>query len=531
MKWLNTMLKINKKKPQKSEVYVSPGSQHVGLTDDLEQNKRSLLEIFRHTADFCAEEISIGGKEAVAYWLTTMTDSKEITGKIIQPFLSMNETYISDMNDSTLSIICKEYIRTSQYQILDHLDQTIKEILTGNVVILLSGSNKAISITIGLSQVRSIDEPSTQTIIRGPKDSFIESAETNLSLIRRRIKNAGLKFQKYTIGTETGTTVYLAYMDGIINKEILAEIQKRLNKTNSNAIFDSGTLEEYIVDKTLTPFPLIYNSERPDSIAAHLISGKAAIIVDGSPFVLSMPAVFSDFFQVSEDYYQPFMMSSFVRCLRYVAFLIALLFPAIFISIMTYHHELIPTELLVSISSQREALPFPSVVEILIMEITFEILREAGIRMPRAVGPTVSIVGGLVIGQAAVEAGVISSIMVIIVAITAISSFVSPIYSLSVSTRLLRFILIILGTIIGLYGVILGLIILLAHMCSLRSFGVPFMAPFAPLILEEQDDVIIRFPAWSLKKRPGYLKPESMLTQPNAYPPSPPPLDKEMDNQ
>jgi spore germination protein KA len=531
MKWMKTLLKINRRKIPKSEIYVSPGSQHIGLKADLNQNKSSLLKIFENTADFHAEEISIGDKEAVLLWLTTMTDAKEISGRILQPFLSINESHISSFNEITLLNFCKEYIPTSQYQILEHLDQTTKEILSGNVVLLISGFNKAIAITIGLSQVRPIDEPSTQTIIRGPKDSFIESAETNLSLIRRRIKNAGLKFQKYTIGTETGTTVYLAYMDGIINREILAEIQKRLNETHSNAIFDSGTLEEYIVDKTFTPFPLIYNSERPDSIAAHLISGKAAIIVDGSPFVLSLPAVFSDFFQVSEDYYQPFMMSSFVRCLRYAAFLIALLFPAIFLSLMTYHHELIPTELLVSISSQHEALPFPTVVEILIMEITFEILREAGIRMPRAVGQTVSIVGGLVIGQAAVEAGVVSSIMVIIVSITAISSFVTPIYSLSVSTRLLRFILIILGTIMGLYGVILGLIVLLGHMCSLRSFGVPFMAPFAPLILEEHDDVIIRFPAWSIKKRPGYLNPESKLTQPNADSPTPPLADKEVDNK
>lgn len=531
MNWLKTLLNMNKRKPIIGGYYVSPGSQPVVLKADLNQNKSSLLEVFKNTADFHAEDISIGGNEAVLFWLTTMADAKEISGKILQAFLSINESHISGFNEFTLLNFCKEFIPASQYQILEYLDQTTKEILSGNVVLFISGFNKAIAITIGHSQLRSIDEPSTQTIIRGPKDSFIESAETNLSLIRRRIKNAHLKFQKYTIGTETGTTVYLAYMDGIINMGILAEIQKRLNETHTNAIFDSGTLEEYIVDKTFTPFPLIYNSERPDSIAAHLISGKAAIIVDGSPFVLSLPAVFSDFFQVSEDYYQPFMMSSFVRCLRYVAFLIALLFPAIFISIMTYHHELIPTELLVSITSQREALPFPSVVEILIMEITFEILREAGIRMPRAVGPTVSIVGGLVIGQAAVEAGVVSSIMVIIVSITAISSFVSPIYSLSVSTRLLRFILIILGTMIGLYGVILGMIILLGHMCSLRSVGVPFMAPFAPLILEDHDDVIIRFPAWSTKKRPSYLKPESILTQPNAESPTPPPSNKEVDNK
>ncbi|MNC30133.1 Spore germination protein A1 [compost metagenome] len=244
--------------------------------------------------------------------------------------------------------------------------------------------------------------------------------------------------------------------------------------------------------------------------------------MDGSPFVLSIPTVFSDFFQSSEDYYQPFMISTFVRFIRYLAFLIALLFPAIYISAVTYHMELIPTELLFTISSQRENLPFPVFVEAMLMEITFEILREAGVRMPRAVGPTVSIVGGLVIGTAAVEAGIVSNIMVIIVALTAISSFVSPIYNLSVSSRLLRFGLLTLGALAGFYGILMGMIAMIGHMCSLRSFGVPYTAPFAPLYIKEHEDILLRFPLWFTKKRPVYLKSPAPIKQPSALNPSPP---------
>lgn len=303
---------------------------------------------------------------------------------------------------------------------------------------------------------------------------------------------------------------------------MVEEARKRLGKVKPNALFDSGMLEEYIVDKTATPFPLIYTTERPDAICGHLVSGKAAIFVDGSPFVLSIPTVFSDFFQSSEDYYQPFMISTFVRFIRYLAFLIALLFPAIYISAVTYHLELIPTELLFTISSQRENLPFPVFVETMLMEITFEILREAGVRMPRAVGPTVSIVGGLVIGTAAVEAGVVSNIMVIIVALTAISSFVSPIYNLSVSSRLLRFGLLILGALAGFYGVMMGIMAMIGHMCSLRSFGVAYTAPFAPLYPKEHEDILLRFPLWVTKRRPIYLNSPKPLKQPDAFNPSPP---------
>ena len=375
---------------------------------------------------------------------------------------------------------------------------------------------------MGNTQYRQVSEPTSQTVIRGPKDSFVESLSTNQSLIRRRIRNKNLYFEEFIIGNETKTKINLVYVKGIANEEIIEEIRTRLNKINVSAIFESANIEELIADKTLTVFPLALNTERPDTVAGNIMEGKIGIIVDGTPFVLLLPTVFTDFFVSSEDYYHNFFVSSFIRILRYISFMIVLLTPAAYVGLLTYDQEMIPTNLLISIIAQREGVPFPAVVEVFIMEFTFEILREAGIRMPRAVGQTVSIVGALVVGQAAAQAGLISNIMVIIVAITATANFVAPVYSLATATRMLRFVLIIISAFFGLYGILLGLIVMVAHLASLRSFGVPYLAPVAPFNVKDQKDQLIIFPYWSMNRRPSYLRSPQQEKQSKTDSPSPP---------
>jgi spore germination protein KA len=316
-------------------------------------------------------------------------------------------------------------------------------------------------------------------------------------------------------------------MNSIVNQTVLKELKDRLNDIQVSAIFDSGNIEELITDKTFTFFPLALNTERPDSAAANIMDGKIVILVDGSPFALIVPAVFVNFFEISEDFYQPLYLGSFLRFIRYLSFMIALITPSVYVGVLTYHQELLPTSLLLSIIAQREGVPFPAVVEVLLMEITFEILREAGIRMPKAVGQMVSIVGALVIGQAAAEAGIISNIMIIIMAITAIANFVSPVYSFSSASRLIRFMLIISAACLGLYGVFLMLILMVAHLCSLRSFGIPYLSPLAPFILEDQKDVFIRFPYWAMSKRPKYMETEKGQKAKPTASPSPPPMKGE----
>jgi spore germination protein KA len=270
------------------------------------------------------------------------------------------------------------------------------------------------------------------------------------------------------------------YIQNIAKDEIVQEIRTRLGKIEIDGILESGYIEELIKDDRYSIFPTFLSSEKPDSVAAALLEGKVAILVDGTPYVLTAPALMIEFLQSSEDYYHHYIVSSMMRFLRVMAFLLTLIVPATYIAVTTFHQEIIPTPLLVSIAAQREGVPFPALLEALMMEITFEILREAGIRMPRAIGPAISIVGALVLGQAAVEAGIISAAMVIVVSITAISSFAIPNYEMSNAIRLIRFILMLLAGVLGLYGVLMGLIVLVLHLCKIKSITVPYLTPIAP---------------------------------------------------
>lgn len=470
------------------------------LSEDTEKNKDALKEMFSSSIDFNISELFIGGKSGCIVYLKSMVDSERI-------YQEMKEAiaHLSSEKDVSFLNIQKSYFTDQNSFFIQTYHECVWNILNGSVLFFLEGYNEALAIEVNGFDKRSIAEPSTQTIIRGPKDGFIESVQTNISLIRRRLKNPRLTFEQFIIGSESRTTIVVGYVKGITNEEIINEVKRRIQKSNVSAILDSGNIEELISDNIFTPFPLIFNSERPDAITANLMEGKVAILVDGSPFVLLAPCVFTDFFQTPEDYYQPFFMASFLRIIRYIAFMTSLIMPSLYVAITTYHVELLPTSLLISVQAQREGVPFPAVIEILIMEFTFEVLREAGVRMPRAVGQTVSIVGALVIGQAAVEAGIVSNVLVIIVAFTAISSFVSPIYNFSIATRLLRFVLILGASIIGLYGILLLLVIMVAHLSSLRSFGIPYLTPVAPLSPVNQDDVFVRFPIGGNKKRPTYL--------------------------
>ncbi len=267
---------------------------------------------------------------------------------------------------------------------------------------------------------------------------------------------------------------------------------------------ESENIEELIQDETNTAFPTLLNTERPDMTAANLLEGRIAIFVDGTPFVLIAPVTFFTFFQTSEDYYQRFEVATAIRFLRYIAFIISLFGPSIYIAAITFHQEMIPTALLLSLASQREAVPFPAFIEALIMEFTFEILREAGVRMPRAIGQAVSIVGALVLGQAAVEAGIVSSAMVIVVALTGICSFTMPMFNMAFSIRLLRFIMMASAAVLGFYGIALLSLMIIGHLCGLRSFGVPYMTPFAPFVSDDQKDTLFRLPLNMFYSRPEF---------------------------
>ncbi|MFD0697722.1 spore germination protein [Paenibacillus sp. GCM10027628] len=477
----------------------------------LETNLDNLKAAFGSTLDIHFDRMLVDGQCALLCFLDSMTNAQEID-TIRQPLLTPAHAsqYFNDLEHFRMQL----YPGYS-YVIVTELEKALSCLLDGYALLFFDQIDKALALSIVNLKSRSIQEPTTQTIIRGPKDSFTENLQTNISLVRRRIKHTALRFESFQLGKDTQTSVVMAYMQNIANENILAELRLRLQRLKISTLMDSSVLEESLSDNMYSPFPMFLNTERPDTLAGSLIQGKMAVIVDGSPFAIIAPAVFDDFFRSQEDYYQPYLMSMFIRMIRYISLFLTMVLPAFYLSITTYHQELIPSLLLITIISQREVVPFPTVIEVLLMETTFEIIREAGIRMPRAVGNAVSIVGTLVIGQAAVEAGIVSSIMVIIVSLTGIASFVVPVYSMALTIRLLRFLLILLGALMGLYGIGFGLILIMIHLVKLNTLGIPYLTPFAPFSRRDIIGVLIRLPYPKMFQRNFFLKTKSPLRKTN----------------
>lgn len=393
----------------------------------------------------------------------------------------------------------------SEEKIIKDWDELFEGLFSGDTILLIDGIGEAIKGSTSGGEVRSVTEATTQVAIRGSKDSFTESIGTNISLVRRKIKSPNLWIETMKIGDVTQTNVSIMYIHGIVNDTTVQKLKKKLQDIRVDGILESGYIEQLIEENTFSPFPTLYNTERPDSVAGNLLEGRIAVFVDGTPFVLIAPTSFFMFFHAVEDYYQRFDISSMIRLLRFLCLIISLFGPAVFVAALNFHQEMIPTSLLINLASQREGVPFPAFVEALMMEITFEIIREAGIRMPSPIGQTVSIIGGLVLGQAAVQAGIISPVMVIVVSLTGISSFATPAFNMALSIRVLRFFIMFIAAFMGLYGISILLFILIAHMCSLRSLGFPYMSPLGPFIAENQRDSLIRVPLKFMRKRPRLI--------------------------
>jgi spore germination protein KA len=519
---MSILSKLFKKQKTKNDNYRQQQDpnlpENLPLDRKYKDNLAHLKEEIGDSTDFAFREYTLQKFEGVVVYIDGLANNQMISDFFMDSLLKKQEEII---NDSFQYMIDKASC-LGNLRIITNWNQIYEGLLSGNTIIFVDGYTKAIDVETKGWDKRAISEPSTQLSIRGPKDSFVESIRTNTALIRRRIKSPNLWLESMRIGKVTQTDIGIMYIKGIANEKIVTEVKKRLKRINMDSILDSGYIEQLIEDQTWTSFPTTFHTERPDVVTSHLLEGRVAILVDGTPFVLTAPAVFIQFFQAPDDYYSRFDISTGIRLLRIIAFIIALIGPAIYISVTTFHQEMVPTTMIIALAAQRENVPFPAFVEALIMEITFEILREAGLRLPRSVGQAVSIVGALVIGQAAVQAGFVSPVMVIVVSITAIANFSTPSFAMAISARLLRFILMGLATILGFYGIMLGMMFIAIHLCSLRSFGVPYMSPIAPFSLKNQQDVLIRFPIWAMKSRPVFISQENMNRTGKNQKPSPP---------
>lgn len=389
----------------------------------------------------------------------------------------------------------------------DLVRRIVDSLVEGQCVILDPAKDRICFLNAVAPVQRQTEEPKSETIVRGPHEGFIEDIQTNVSLVRKRLKNPALRFEKMEIGKQTRTTVLLAYLDNLAPDKLVEEARRRLKAIRTNSVLESSYIEEYIQDRTWSPFSTLTNTEKPDVVASQLLEGKIAILIDGTPTALIAPVTFWEFFNSPEDYYQRADIATFIRWIRLISFFTAVFVPSLYVAATTFHQELIPPRLLISLSAQREGVPFSALFEVLLMEIVFEVIREAGLRMPRAVGQALSIVGAIVLGQAAVEAGLISAAIVIVVSITGITNFVVPVYSFGTTQRLLRFSFILLAGFLGLFGVLCGVLFLAAHLVTLRSFGIPYMTPITPVRKSGWKDVLIRIPRPQMDKTGiGYLR-------------------------
>ncbi|RCX20948.1 spore germination protein KA [Anaerobacterium chartisolvens] len=531
--YLSKIIRYNKaKKTNIKEHNITAKRDITLLSPDLKVNLEALRNILGTGEDIIMRTFSFGGNKqakGALIFVDGMVDKDVISSSVMKPL--MYDTYIFAKKNASdtcnIDIVYEELLSVSDVQKISTLDDLLDYLLSGSTILLVDGSKEALVINAKKWERRSVEKPETENVVRGPREGFTENLRTNTTLLRRKIRNPDLRFETFTIGEKTRTDVSIAYIKDIVNPKLIHEIKKRLSNIQIDAVLESGYIEAFIEDAPYSIFSTVGNSEKPDTVAAKILEGRAAILVEGTPFVLTVPMLFIESFQSAEDYYSRPFFASVIRIIRFLAYFITILAPAAYVALSTFHQELIPTLLLFTMTAGNEGVPFPSVVEATIMIIIFEILREAGVRLPRPIGSAVSIVGALVIGESAVSAGLIGNFMVIIVALTAISSFAIP--AQTDSGSILRYFLLILAGVMGGFGIIMGLLVAFIHMVSLRSFGTPYLSPIAPFAPRDMKDTFIRMPLWTMTIRPRMIGRNNSRRQ-NSNPPSAP-NNEENDSQ
>ncbi len=442
------------------------------------------------STDLNVKEILIGKRKIASVYFETITSSEQTNNFVLK---SIGKTIIDEENLSFKNIYDYLYntIPSGSIKKLDTYESIINYLYNGFEIILVDKEDKAIAFEMRASLDRGVNSPTTESIIRGPKDGFTENFNKNLGLIRRRIKAPELFAKEKKVGRKTKTRVGILYINDIADNNLVNEVMKRIDNIDIDAIIDSGYLRE-LIEKQESNFPTIMSTERPDKAVMALLEGKIVVILDNTPFALIIPTFFVDYFHTSEDYYQKSTNITFIRIIRFLAFIISILTPAFYVALTTHNKSSIPSGLLINFATQREGVPFPGFVEALLMMITFEILRESDIRSPSVGGSAVSILGGIIIGDAAVSAGIVSPIMVIVISITAISSLVFSSIDVVSAIRTWRIVFLIFAALLGIYGIIILGILFIVRITSIETFGKPFTFPFAPFNLKEQKDAIIR---------------------------------------
>jgi len=479
------------------------------ISKNLQINLQAVRRQIGHSSDVVIRSFQIENSklEAAVVYIDGLADEQVINDQILKPVL-LELRKIGDVRgEKALRDELKRAMTTlSKIKTAQQIESCISHILSGGTVFFVDSSDEALLLSTPGWETRVPSEPTSEPYIRGAREGFVETLTDNIVLLRRRIRDPDFTVDIYKVGRRSKTDIAVAYIRGLANQELVDEVKRRIEQIDIDMIQETGYIEQLIEDNFLSPFPQVLATERPDKVAGILMEGFVAVLVDNTPFVLIVPATLSMFLQTGEDYYERWIFSSMIRMLRLLISFIALFLPAIYVALVSFHQNLIPMDLMISIAANREGVPFPSLIEALIMEMTIEILREAGLRLPKPIGQAVGIVGGLVIGEAAVRAGIVSPIMVIVVALTAISSFALPEYAMGIAIRMLRFPMMLVAGALGLYGIMLGYIMINVHLVKLKSFGIDYLAPYVPYRLRDWKDLMIRAPIKKMRQRPQMMK-------------------------
>lgn len=507
MRYLGASRKLQGKKEPVPEELIAQK-----LSSQINENIEALKTLLTGCSDAVFKEFSFGQDSARGFlvYFDGLADRKEIEEHLLKPLLLELNMFRESMeekiaNFDLLSRLKDRVLTLAELKSLESLEEVCHHIASGDCVFLLDGLSFGLAAGTRSWEGRKVSPPENEVIVFGPKEGFTETIRFNTALLRRRLKSPSFKIENLVLGRISKTDVVVCYIENIAPPELVKEVKNRLGKIDIDAVLDTSYLAEIIADKRWTIFNQAEHTEKPDRVCGSLLEGRIAIMVDGSPMVLIVPISFPEYIISPEDYYVHFIPASLFRMLRFASFALALLIPSLYVAIITYHHEMIPTPLLMTIAATRQGVPFPAFVEALLLELTFEMLREAGLRLPRAVGPAVSIVGALIIGDAAVRAGLVSTPMVVIIAFTGIASFVTPSYNAGTIVRIARFGFLLAAGALGFLGIIIALILMFLRMASLSSFGLPYLSPIAPFNKQQLGDILIRRP-WFVNWERPYLE-------------------------
>lgn len=489
------------------------------IKSSLAENRRIISEIYSlpKNKDIIIREFTIAldpPAEAFALFIEGISDKNIINNSILKPLMILSRLEKAGRSHNLAEHIKKNLLHGNEVEVFDKFKDVVEKVNYGVTAVFIDGCKQALAVETKGWDKRPVESPKMEQVIRGPHEAFNETLRSNTGLIRKALRNPKLITEFFKTGARNKTDTAIMYLEDIASPALVEEVKRRLSAIRTDYVGESGVLEQFIEDQPFMAMPQVLYTERPDRVVASIIEGRVAILMDNSPNVLIVPTTIFSLLHSPEDYYLRMPYANLVRILRVVAIFIAVITPSLYVAITTFHQEMIPTDLMLAIAAARTTVPFPTVVEVFFMEFAFELIREAGVRVPGIIGNTIGIVGALILGQAAVQAGIVSPILIIVVAITGLASFAIPNYAMSFAFRGIRFIFTALAAIFGFFGISAGLFSLLVMTVGTKSFGVPMLSPIGPRT-KSNPDLVQRGPMWSMEDREDYLEPQDRHRQPN----------------